>query len=141
MEGEMFQVLKADRRDVLAARFAGKQHKEELDRFSAWLARETQERPANVLLVVMEDFDGSRSFQAAIADLKVDLRLKDRFTKIAVVGDADWERVDDPCSRTCSRRRLCATIQKISKARLSPGFGPERTRKRKSPWAKGMITA
>ena len=103
----MFQVLKADRRDVLAARFAGKQHKEELDRFSAWLARETQERPASVLLVVMEDFDGYRSFQAAIADLKVDLRLKDRFTKITVVGDADWERVmtalADPFSKASLR--------------------------------------
>ncbi|WP_162178356.1 STAS/SEC14 domain-containing protein [Parvularcula oceani] len=107
MEREMFQVLKADRRDVLAVRFAGSLGKVDLDRFTAWLERETEEQPDGSLLIVIDDFDGYRSFQAAIADLKADLRFKDRFTKIAVVGDAERERVmtalADPFSKASLR--------------------------------------
>ncbi|WP_036767482.1 STAS/SEC14 domain-containing protein [Parvularcula oceani] len=89
----MFQVLKGGRRDVLAARFFGQQGREELDKFSDWLEREVLERPDAVLLVVLDDFGGYRSFQTAVDDLKAGLRFEDRFARIAIVGDAGREQL------------------------------------------------
>lgn len=87
----MFQVLKGDGRDVLAARFAGRLAREDIERFANWLESEMRERVDAGLLVVMEELEGYERWQAALSDLKADLRYNDWFAKIAVVGNVRWE--------------------------------------------------
>ncbi len=44
------------------------------------------------MLMMLDDFEGYGSLGALWTDLKMDMTHKDDFQKIAIVGDARWER-------------------------------------------------
>ena len=57
------------------------------------------------LLVDMRDFEGW-SFEAALDDLRFGLKIKDKFQKIAVVGNKKWEEISVDLFRHLSKGEM-----------------------------------
>lgn len=87
----MIEVLK-DESSLITVRFSGAVDRADYEKFGPWLERRVagQEQPLR-LLVHAEDWNGWAGLGAAWEDLKLDMKVADRFERVAMVGDSRWQ--------------------------------------------------
>lgn len=87
----MIEVLKDESR-LITVRFSGAVDRADYEKFGPWLEQRVagQAQPLR-LLVHAEDWNGWAGFGAAWEDLKLDMKVADRFERVAMVGDSRWQ--------------------------------------------------
>ncbi len=88
----MYEVLGGSEGNVIGVRVSGKLKKEDYERLEPWLEKEVERHGKLRVLVLMEDFSGWDSLEAAWEDLKIDVRFNKYIERVALVGDAVWQK-------------------------------------------------
>lgn len=81
-------VIEGDR--VLGLECSGKLSEDDLERLHAWLDRKLAGAGKPALVIFMDTFAGYESASALWADMKIDTRHGDDFSRVAMVGDQGW---------------------------------------------------
>lgn len=88
----MYEVLDGSEGNVIGVRVTGKLKKEDYERLEPWLEKEVERHGKLRALVLMDDFEGWDSLSAAWEDLKIDVRYNKYVDRVAMVGDATWQK-------------------------------------------------
>lgn len=88
----MYQILQQSHNDVLGIRISGKLTKADFDGLGPLFKTRIRDHGPLRVLILMEEWRGWDSFAALWADLKLDASLNKYVTRIAMVGDEEWER-------------------------------------------------
>ena len=96
----MWKEVNLDGEDVLGLECNGKLSKRDFETMHTWLDRELKGAEAKPALVIfMASFEGYESAAAMWADMKVDTRHADDFSRISQLADSrfcDWRAFEAP---------------------------------------------
>ena len=87
----MWKDVKIEGEGVLGLECDGKLSKQDFETMHAWLDRELEAAKGKPALVIfMGEFEGYESAAAIWADMKVDTRHANDFSRVAMVADQKW---------------------------------------------------
>lgn len=88
----MYERLDRSKGNIIGIRVSGKLTEADYHRLAPWLEQKVRRHETLRVLALMEDFHGWDSLSAAWEDLKMDAYFNEYVERLAVVGNAEWER-------------------------------------------------
>lgn len=88
----MFERLERSEKDCIALRIGDTLTDADLSRLRPYLEEKTDTHGSLFVLLQMDDWRGWESISALWDDLGVTLRVNENVQRLAMVGDAEWER-------------------------------------------------
>lgn len=88
----MYELLDRKQENCIGLRVSDRLTEEDLRDLRPFLEERAREHEALYLLLWMDDWQGWASLSALWEDLKTDLSINEDVQRLAVVGEANWER-------------------------------------------------
>lgn len=88
----MYEQLDRTKENCIGIRVSDRLTEDDLKRLRPFLEERAREYGTLYLLMWMDDWHGWASLSALWEDLKTDLEINENVERLAMVGEADWER-------------------------------------------------